>query len=160
MNKLAAAFVFVFAVVIGLAGRPTSPVPQQEQKTEQTTPEQPPPEPTIPEEERTRKNPIPPNQESLEMGRKIFSSQCVMCHGEKGDGKGDLAVEDNLTVPDFTSPDVQKKRTDGELFHILKTGHGLMPAQGKRLRDEQRWNLINYIRALPKGGKAAEEKKE
>ncbi len=42
----------------------------------------------------------------------------------------------------------QKKRTDGELFYILVHGHGGMPGQGKRLRPESKWDLINFIRSL------------
>lgn len=102
----------------------------------------------IPEEEKTRKNPIPTSPESTELGGRLFSSQCVMCHGKEGDGKGDLAEEMKLNVPDLTDPALQKNRTDGELFYILSEGHGGMPEQGERMRAEQRWHMINYIRAL------------
>jgi mono/diheme cytochrome c family protein len=74
-----------------------------------------------------------------------------LCHGEKGDGKGDLAKDMKLNLPDFTKPDSLDKRTDGELFAIVATGKDPMPKQKGRLTDPHIWNLVNYLRAL--GGK-------
>lgn len=114
------------------------------------------PEPlVIPEEEKNRKNPIEDAAESITMGRQLFSSQCVMCHGKEGDGTGDLAEEVGFDVPDFTDPEVQEKRTDGELYYILTRGHGEMPGQGERLRPIQKWHLVNFIRTL--GEESAKE---
>ncbi len=102
----------------------------------------------IPEEEKNRKNPIPSSPESVETGGKLFSSQCALCHGAKGDGKGDLAVDLKLAVPNFTTAEWQKKRTDGELNYIINTGHGRMPGQGTRLLEAQKWHLVNLLRTL------------
>lgn len=158
--KKRAAFTLIAAALLALCvSQAPLAVQEQEQKEapaaegEQAVPL------VIPEEEKNRKNPIAPKEESLGIGRKIFTSQCGMCHGEKGDGKGDLAQEMTLTVPDFTNAEAQKKRTDGELFYILLQGHGHMPSQGKRLREEQKWHLINYIRTLAPKGKGEPEKK-
>ena len=78
-------------------------------------------------------------------------TQCALCHGEKGDGKGDLATEMKLNLPDLTKPDVLSGRTDGELFAIVGTGKDPMPSQKGRMPEPQLWNLVNYLRAL--GGK-------
>ncbi len=55
-------------------------------------------------------------------------------------------MADHLPTPDFTAAQ-QKKRTDGELFYILTRGHAGMPGQGSRLREKQKWDLINFIRS-------------
>jgi mono/diheme cytochrome c family protein len=102
-------------------------------------------------EEAARKNPVRFTDASVERGKKFFKTQCALCHGEKGDGKGDLATEMKLTLPDFTKPDALAKRTDGELFAIIGTGKEPMPNQKGRMTDAQLWNLVNYLRAL--GGK-------
>ncbi len=102
----------------------------------------------IPEEEKNRKNPVSPSPESVATGGKLFSSQCAMCHGTKGDGQGDLATELKFSVPDFTTADWRKKRTDGELNYIINTGHGHMPGQGGRLLEAQKWHLVNFLRTL------------
>jgi mono/diheme cytochrome c family protein len=41
-----------------------------------------------------------------------------------------------------------KDRTDGELFYIIKNGHQDMPAEGPRIKPEENWDLLNYVRSL------------
>ena len=118
---------------------------------------------TITAEDKARKNPVKFAEVSVERGKKIFGTQCALCHGDKGDGKGELATDMKLAVPDFTKPDTLKDKTDGELFTIIGTGKDPMPSQGSRLSDVHRWNLVNYLRALSGNvpakatGKEAEE---
>jgi len=102
-------------------------------------------------EEAAKKNPIRFTDASVDRGKKAFATQCALCHGEKGDGKGDLAKDMNLKLPDFTKSDALAKRTDGELFAIVAKGKDPMPSQQGRLTDPHIWNLVNYLRAL--GGK-------
>jgi mono/diheme cytochrome c family protein len=99
-------------------------------------------------EEAAKKNPIKFTDVSVERGKKVFKTQCALCHGEKGDGKGDLAKEMALTLPDFTKPDALAKRTDGELFAIIGTAKDPMPSQKGRMMEHHLWNLVNYLRAL------------
>jgi mono/diheme cytochrome c family protein len=111
----------------------------------------PPHDTIISPEDAARKNPVRFSEASVERGRKVYKTQCALCHGEKGEGKGDLATQMTLTLPDFTKPDALAKRTDGELFAIVGTGKDPMPSQKGRMTDQQLWNLVNYLRAL--GGK-------
>jgi mono/diheme cytochrome c family protein len=103
---------------------------------------------TISPEDAARKNPDKFTDVSVERGKKIYDTQCAMCHGEKGDGKGEVATEMGIKPPDFTNPETLKKRTDGELFTIIGEGSPIMPAQGKRLSDRHRWQIVNYLRSL------------
>ncbi len=118
---------------------------------------------TITAEDKARKNPIKFTDVSVERGKKIFTTQCALCHGDKGDGKGELAADMKLTVPDFTKPETLKDMTDGEIYTIMGTGKETMPSQGSRLTETHRWNLVNYLRALSgkvpakSSGKEAEE---
>lgn len=118
----------------------------------------PPAEPQATAEDLARKNPVKPAKESIEVGKKLFESQCTMCHGEKGDGKGDLAVDRGWHVPDFTDAKVMKEKTDGELFFLLTKGRGHMPGQENRLKEEQKWHIVNFIRSL--AGPANEKRAE
>ena len=104
----------------------------------------------IPEAEKNRRNPVPNVPEAIESGRTLFQSQCAMCHGKTGDGRGDLALELKLRVPDITKPQAQKRRTDGEWLYIITHGHKDMPPE-KRLVDQQKWEMILYMRTLVKG---------
>ena len=99
-------------------------------------------------EDAAKKNPVRFTEASVDRGKKVYKTQCALCHGEKGDGTGDLAKEMNLTLPDLTKPDALANRTDGELFAIIGTGKDPMPGQKGRLTDQHVWNLVNYLRAL------------
>jgi mono/diheme cytochrome c family protein len=99
-------------------------------------------------EDSARKNPMKFTSTSVERGKKIYTTQCAMCHGEKGDGKGEVVEEMQLSAPDFTKPEVLGKRTDGDLFAIISAGSEAMPGQGSRMTDNHKWNLVNYLREL------------
>jgi mono/diheme cytochrome c family protein len=110
----------------------------------------------IPQEEMKRENPVKPTEGSIADGKKLFGYQCAMCHGEKGDCKTELAETMKLKLKDWSSPDTLKEFTDGALNYIIEKGKGPMPGQEGRMRAEQKWNLVNYIRSLAK--KPAEAK--
>jgi mono/diheme cytochrome c family protein len=103
----------------------------------------------IPDSEKNRKNPVPNVPEALESGKGLYATQCAMCHGAKADGQGDLARDLKLKVPDLTDPQRQKGRTDGEWFYIIGQGHRDMPAE-KRLVDQQKWEIVLYLRSVAK----------
>ncbi|MGA6985139.1 MAG: cytochrome c [Terriglobales bacterium] len=91
-----------------------------------------------------------PTAESIAKGKKMYGIDCAMCHGEKGDGKGDMG-SDYKNMPDFTNPDTLKNRTDGELFYITRNGKGDdMPPEDNRAKDEEVWNMVNLIRSFAK----------
>jgi mono/diheme cytochrome c family protein len=101
-------------------------------------------------------NPVKSTPQSIAEGKKIYRYDCALCHGAIGDGKTDVAKE--LKIPDFTDPFALKDRTDGALFYILKNGHDDMPREGDRVKREQLWDLVNYVRSLAKKQLPAEQK--
>ncbi len=105
-------------------------------------------------EDSARKNPIRFTDFSVDKGKKLFATQCAMCHGKNADGKGDpdFLAEIKATPPDLTKEETLKKRTDGELFFIITSGSEIMPSEGDRMKDRQKWDLVNYLRSL--GGKS------
>ena len=103
----------------------------------------------VPPEDAAKANPVKPTPESLARGKKLYGYDCAMCHGEKGDGKGDMAT-DMKNVTDFTKPDALKDRTDGELFYAIRNGKGEMPPEGDRAKNDDIWNMVNYVRSLAK----------
>ncbi len=124
-----------------------------------STPVQPstPSYPTIPVEAAKAPNPVKPSTDSLARAQKWWALDCAMCHGKNGDGKGETAQDMKLKIADFTNPDTLKDRTDGEIFYIVKNGHNDMPAEGPRIKTEENWDLVNYVRSLSKK-KDAEQK--
>ena len=108
------------------------------------------PESKIPPEDAAKVNPVKPTAESLAKGKKMYGYDCAMCHGKDGDGKGDMA-SDYKNVTDFTNPDALKNRTDGELFYVTRNGKGEnMPPEGDRAKNEDIWNMVNYVRSFKK----------
>jgi mono/diheme cytochrome c family protein len=103
----------------------------------------------IPPEDAAKVNPVKPAPETQGKAKKMYGMDCAMCHGENGNGKGDMAG-DVKNVTDFTNPDSMKDRSDGELFYIIRKGKGEMPPEGDRAKDNDVWSLVNYIRAFAK----------
>jgi mono/diheme cytochrome c family protein len=104
-------------------------------------------------------NPVKPTPASIAAGKKEFGYDCAMCHGADGGGKGDLAVDMKLTIRDFRDPAALKSVTDGEMFYVTKNGNKNMPSEADRLKDEEIWNLVNYIRTLAKTSPPAAKSK-
>ncbi|OFW25667.1 MAG: hypothetical protein A3H27_06360 [Acidobacteria bacterium RIFCSPLOWO2_02_FULL_59_13] len=99
-------------------------------------------------EEAARENSVEPDEESLEEGKVLFDSQCAMCHGKAGDGKGDLAPVLGSKVPDMTLPEALRGISDGALFARITKGKGDCPDQQDRLPDPIKWKLVNHIRKM------------
>jgi len=97
------------------------------------------------------KNPLQPDTGNLARGEKVYQTICLQCHGDKADGKGSLYTSGKFTYPPANLTSVKTtNRTDGELYHIVTVGMGLMPAHGIIVRPEDRWKVIMYIRCLQK----------
>ena len=103
-------------------------------------------------------NPVKSSPESLARAKKWWTLDCVMCHGKEGNGKGETAVDMKLAIADFTDPATLKDRTDGEIFYVIKNGHQDMPPEGPRIKTDEGWDLVNYVRSLAKKKPEAEQK--
>jgi mono/diheme cytochrome c family protein len=96
-----------------------------------------------------KKNPIAPTQDSIAAGQKIYSKTCAMCHGKGGDADGPAVIELNIHPAKLSDPKLATE-SDGALFWKITTGKKPMPTYGKRFSETDRWNLVNYVRTLPK----------
>ena len=112
----------------------------------------------IPVEATKQPNPVKATPESIARAKKWWTLDCAMCHGKDGDGKGETAKDMKLAIADFTDPATLKDRTDGEIFYIIRNGHKDMPPEGQRVKTEQNWDLVNYVRSLAKKKSDAEQK--
>jgi mono/diheme cytochrome c family protein len=103
-------------------------------------------------EDQARVNPVKSNPEGLAEARKVFGYDCEMCHGSKGDGKGEVVESMKLTMHDWRDPATLANMTDGEIFYIITKGKGKMMAEGDRVPEKLRWNLVNLVRTLAAKG--------
>lgn len=108
----------------------------------------------IPVEAAKAENPVKPTPESLARAKKWWGLDCAMCHNSNGNGQGDTAKEMKLKLVDFTDSKTLKERTDGEIYYVIKNGHNDMPAEGPRIKTEEGWDLVNYVRSLAKSKEA------
>ena len=127
------------------------------QQTTSKPPAQNPSYAAIPVEAARAQNPVKSTPESLARAKKWWTLDCEMCHGKNGDGKGETAGDMKLQMADFTDPATLKGRTDGEIFYIIKNGHNDMPAEGPRVKTEENWDLVNYVRSFAKKTPAEEK---
>ncbi|HWF13023.1 MAG TPA: cytochrome c [Candidatus Acidoferrales bacterium] len=109
----------------------------------------------IPQEEIDRKNPVEANVASIEEGKRLYgATDCALCHGKDGDGKGLEAKDGNMNVHDWRKAQNLDHFTDGELSYVILKGKGRMPSYNGRENPEQVWQIVNYIRSIPAGGSA------
>ena len=105
---------------------------------------------SVPADEAAKANPVKVTAESLAKGKKWYNIDCAMCHGDNGDGKGDVAQDTKLQIVDLTDPAALRDRRDGEIAWVIKNGHQDMPPEGPRVKGEEIWDLVNYVRSLSK----------
>lgn len=93
-------------------------------------------------------NPVPADDISISRGETLFKINCVMCHGETGEGNGPVSSLIHNKPANLTSIITQSK-TDGILFTTITNGvEGRMPPMVENLTVRDRWDVINYIRTL------------
>ena len=86
---------------------------------------------------------------SMEKGHGLFNLYCRSCHGETGHGDGPAGQQGAGPKPANFHDDRVQDQTDGALFWKMNSGRGNMPAFKSVLSDEQKWQLVTYIRKLP-----------
>jgi hypothetical protein len=102
----------------------------------------------IPEEAKSRLNPLPFSPVAIATARAIYLDKCIQCHGETGKGDGPDATMYYPSPASFTDAKRMHGVTDGELFYQISEGRKPMPAFKKRLTEEQRWQLVLLVRSF------------
>ena len=101
-----------------------------------------------PPEAKKLKNPVAPNADNLSAAHAIYMDKCANCHGEKGLGDGPEAAMYDVQPSNLADAHMMSEMTDGEIFWKIGEGSKPMPSFKKQLSDEQRWQLVNYLRTL------------
>jgi len=104
----------------------------------------------MPADAATLTNPVTPTADSQKHAKMMYGMDCAICHGETGNGKGELVADMQLKLKDFTDPNALNGISDGELFYIIKNGKGKMGAEGPRAKDDVIWNMVILIRSFSK----------
>ena len=96
------------------------------------------------------KNPVAATPESIAAGKTVYG-KCAPCHGVRGEGGpgNDLIPAAPSLVDDMWD----HGSTDGEIFDSIKNGvapdFNMVPFKDQ-LKDQEIWNLVNYVRSIAK----------
>lgn len=99
----------------------------------------------VSEDKQADKNPIAFSEESVKAGKVVFMANCKSCHGDptKANGLPLVPPPTDLGMQAFLD-----KNTDGSIFHKVTDGKATMPQYGSILSEDDRWNVVNYIRSF------------
>ena len=99
-----------------------------------------------PKDAAARVNPIKSDQTSIDRGKKVYMASCINCHGVSAKGDGPLA---SGLIPKPTNLTLMAgKHSDGDFEWKIANGRGSMPAWKSFLKENQRWDVVNYIQSL------------
>jgi mono/diheme cytochrome c family protein len=106
----------------------------------------------VPEEAQQRRNPVADSEATRSAGRILYMEHCAKCHGTTGRGDGPESAQYSTKPPDFTERDRMTLLTDGELFYKISEGRRPMPPFRKTLSEQQRWQLVHFLRTFAAEG--------
>lgn len=99
-----------------------------------------------------KENPINADAKSVAQGKELYVAACLPCHGAtgKGDGPAAAVLERNGTPirPGNLSDPKLWQQSDGVLFWKISEGRTPMPVFQETFTEEQRWQIVTYIRTL------------
>ena len=87
--------------------------------------------------------------EARASGRRLFLANCVLCHGERGDGHGMRSVGFAKAPANFTDPAWRRGVTARRVFFVIREGvHGTPMPAWNWLSTDEAWDLVAYLLSL------------
>ena len=102
----------------------------------------------VPDAAKKRPNPVKATPQALAAAKKIYTEMCMQCHGDTGKGDGTEAMMYTVKPANFTDAHMMKEMTDGEIFFKMTEGRKPMPGFKNTLSEEQRWQLVHFVRTF------------
>ena len=91
------------------------------------------------------KSPLDSVAKHSDKGAQLYGIYCAVCHGEKGDGKGNLVKREKfLGVPSYADRVI----TEGSVFHVETYGLNAMGSHANQLTQQERWMVAAYVMKL------------
>lgn len=100
-----------------------------------------------PESASNLKNPYQGLDKATLSGKVLYEQLCAICHGKKGKGDGVAGMALTPRPSNFTKDKVQSQ-TDGAIYWKMTEGKSPMASYKESLTEEQRWQLVNFIRSM------------
>lgn len=94
-----------------------------------------------------RESPVAVTPAVLARGRERYDVFCSPCHDRTGAGAG-MIVERGFRRPPSFHIDRLRDAPDGYLVEVIAKGFGVMPSYGIQVPADDRWAIVQYVRAL------------
>ena len=98
----------------------------------------------VPAENKIKVCPFRFNADSIKKGETVFTKNCQSCHGNPGKKNWAKITPE----PGDPASDKFQAQTDGEIFYRITAGKVPMPEFRNILSENERWNVISYIRSF------------
>lgn len=95
--------------------------------------------------------PMEVTEQVMLRGQERYNIFCSPCHGEAGRGNGIIVRRGMKQPPSF----LEQRLIDSEIgyyFEVISNGFGVMYSYASRVKPEDRWAIIAYVRALQRTG--------
>ena len=102
----------------------------------------------VPEEARAAENPVAAGDAAVEAGRALYGARCASCHGDEGKGDGRATRFIKPAPADISTAEARDRMTDGEIFYKITEGRKPMPGMKRTLSEEERWQVVHFLRTL------------
>lgn len=83
----------------------------------------------------------------LKSGQERFNIYCSPCHGRVGDGQG-MIVQRGFPQPPSYHTQRLRQFSDQHFYNVITHGYGAMYSYAARVKPQDRWAIVAYIRAL------------
>lgn len=90
---------------------------------------------------------VPVDRKLLERGQQSYTIYCAPCHGALGDGNG-ITKQYGMGATPTYHDDRLRQIADGDLFNTITHGKNNMLSYADKLKPEDRWAVVAYVRAL------------
>ena len=97
-----------------------------------------------------KKNPVKAGPEVLAEAKKLYGFDCSMCHGDSGDGKGELVESMKLQMKNWQESKTIEDMSDEAIYNLIVKGKDKMVGEENRLTPNKLWGLVHYVRMLGK----------
>jgi mono/diheme cytochrome c family protein len=104
---------------------------------------------TVEEAEAELRNPLAGRMDVLDRGKNRYDAFCASCHSPSGQDTTEV-VRRGLPKPPSLAASNAKGYSDARLFHVISAGQNIMPGYADKLKPEDRWAIVNYVRELQK----------
>ena len=103
-----------------------------------------------PPPEYTKTNPLPVTLDNIDAGKRIWTRECAVCHGDAATGEGVYRAGIIPVPPSFIDKSHYGPFTDADYFWRMSEGvpWTAMPTWKVVYTEKERWQVVQYVRTM------------